>query len=242
MRRLAVAGAALLLLACAVPASACGSGPTDVAAGRVFMPDGPHSWTSPVGRMRAGRHAFLTLGLLAKGDRWELPAAAAGASGPVTWKAEARAEGGLILWLSAEEGGQGMIGLRYVFANGRRSPVDYIVIVEPPPPPPGPWMLDVDRSPYRNIAIGGRETILRMALPLPAGRRWQVKEAAFLAYPAKDWQTLPVEPLADRPGAFRLVPRGEKARITLEESGDGWLLFPETAEVELVVDSSVPKC
>ncbi len=217
------------------------SGPTDVAGGRVFMPDGRNAWTSPVGHMRAGWPAFLNLGVRAKGDRWELPPTP-DTHGPVTWKAAPQAEGGVTLHLSAAEGGQSMLDLRYVFADGYRSPVLYVVIVEPPPPPPGPWVLTIDKNAYKGIARGGRETVLHMALPLPAGRSWQVKEAAFLAYPAKDWQPMPVEPLADETGAFRFVPRGEKARIALEESGDGWRLFPETAEVELIVDSSVPKC
>lgn len=205
------------------------------------MPDGRNALTSPVGHMRAGWPAFLNLGLLSKGDRWELPATP-DTRGPVIWKAAPRDEGGVTLHFTATEGGQSMLDLHYVFADGYRSLVPYIVIVEPPPPPPGPWIVNVERSPDRSYVRGGRETILRMALPLPAGRRWQVKEAAFLAYPAKDWQPMPVEPLAGETGAFRFVPRGEKARITLEEIGDGWRLFPETAEVELIVDSSVPKC
>jgi len=239
VRRLA-ALVALILLTGFSPAWACISGPTDVAKGRVFVPDGHNAWTSPIGYMRAGWPAFLTLGLLGKGDRWELTDP--DTHGPVTWKAEPRAEGGLTVWLAAEEGGQSALPLRYVFADGRTSPVLYILIVEPPPPPPRPWVLNVDKAAHKDIAKAGHETILRMSMPLPAGRRWEVKEAAFFFHADKEWRPMPLEPISGEAGAFRFVPQGEKARITLVEAGDGWLLFPDTVTVELIVDSFVPKC
>lgn len=239
MRRI-TALAALLLLAAAAPAGACISGPTDVAKGRVFMPDSHNSWTSPVGYMRAGGPAFLTLGLLGKGDRWELPGPEA--HGPVTWTAEPRAEGGFTLWLSAGQGGQSALYLRYVFADGQSSPVHYILIVDPPPPPPRPWALTVDKPSHKDIAAGGRETILRMAMPPPAGQRWEVKEAAFFSYADKEWRSMAVEPIPGETNAFRFIPQGEKARIVLVEASDGWLQAPQTVNVELTVDSSRPKC
>ncbi len=215
--------------------------PTNVAGeSRIFMPDSPNQWTSPVGWMRAQHPAYLHLGLRAKGDRWELPKP--GKDGRLAWKAEPRAEGGYTLWFLAQDGGQEALRLKYVFATGQSSSVQYILIIEPPPPPPKPWVLTVDKDGYRGYARAGHETILRVAAPLPTGHRWMVKEAATIGYDGKDRQPLTLDPIAGEADAFRFVPRGAKAHIVLEEAGENWLLLPDTVEVELIVDSSVPKC
>lgn len=238
---LAAATSVLLLTAATAPASACMSLPVNVAGeSRVFMPDAPNHWTSPIGRMRARHPAYLHLGLLGKGDRWELPKA--GTARGIAWKNEPKAEGGYTLWFSAQDGGQEALHLEYIFADGRRSSVLYILIIEPPPPPPGPWVLTVDKDGYRGFARTGHATILRMAVPLPAGRRWQVKESFTVDHGGKAQTPLTVEPIPDEENTFRFVPQEAKTRIILEEAGDGWLLFPDTVEVEMIVDSFIPKC
>lgn len=215
----------------------------DVTGGRIFIPIAPNHWRSPIGFMPAQRRAYLRLGVLEKGDRWEIPAS--GEDDLLMWKTEtAGAEAGLKVWLLGKAEGQATLPLRYVPAKGEPGGVHFIVIIKPPILPPGPPTLVVKGNEFTGNVAYGREFFIRLAKPLPPNHRWEVKEALYsdnFQPQANDWLPFDLSPLADQSGGFGATARGQAIRISFVEKSDGWLLFPQTVTMRLTVDPT-PKC
>ena len=200
---------------------------------------------NPIGTLHVQSRAVMTLGLLAKGDHWELPPG--GEDEHVAWDAQMVVGGGdgpgfvrLSLWGKAQ--GLSMIPLRYVHANAKSHGINLMSLrVLPTPPPPPPPTLTVTGADFNGGVPYGRSFVIRLTAPLPPGTRWEVKEAVYRD--ADDGNGMPIEITAQNgePGTFTAVSRGRIAHIVFVQKRAGWQLFPETVTINLIVEP-VPKC
>lgn len=200
---------------------------------------------NPIGALHAQARAVMTLGLLAKGDHWELPPG--GEDEHVAWDAQmvvgdGAGPGFVRLRLWGKAAGLSMIPLRYVHANGNSRGINLMSLrVLPAPPPPPPQTLTVSDGEFNGGVPYGRGFLIRLTKPLPPGTRWEVKEAVYRD--ADDGNGMPIEITAQNgePGTFTAVSRGRIAHIVFVQKRDGWQLFPETVTINLIIEP-VPKC
>jgi len=192
---------------------------------------------NPIGSMHVDGRAVLRLGLVGKGDHWELPPG--GGTDLVDWETRVLDgdPGVLNVSLWGKKPGLAMIPLRYVRASGAPAGTSLLSLrVSPPPPPPPPPTLTVTKAEFSGGVLAGWTFLIHLAVPLAPDHHWEIREAV-----TSDGEPVELAPQAGEAGLFKGVPRGRQIRIVFVAKSDGWQLFPETVTLNLIV-SPIPKC